>query len=120
MAWHFNGTEAVFIQIADKLRHDIVNEKYMPDSQMPSVRQLAFEASVNPNTMQRALSLLEGEGLLISKGTVGRFVTSDTAVLETAREALRKNAIKKLLCEARSLGISASELIDYIKEEDNE
>ena len=120
MAWKFNGTQSVFLQIAEKLRRDIVNGVYPPDTQMPSVRQLAFDASVNPNTMQRALSLLEDEGLLISRGTVGRFVTLDTAILENAKENMRREAVKRLLGEARALGISSSELIDYIKEESHE
>ena len=48
LAWQFNGTQAVFIQIADRLRRDIVNGIYLPDTQIPTVRQLAFDASVNP------------------------------------------------------------------------
>lgn len=120
MAWKFNGTQSVFLQIAEKLRRDIVNGVYPPDTQIPSVRQLAFDASVNPNTMQRALILLEDEGLLVSRGTIGRFVTLDTAVLERTKENLRRETVRQLINEARALGISSSELIDYIKEESHE
>ena len=120
MAWKFNSKEAVFIQISDKLRNHIINGKYPPDSQFPSVRQLALEAGVNPNTMQKSLSVLEDEGLLCTKGTVGRFVSSDIAVLESARNTVRRDTVKRLLEEARALGISADELIDIIrKEEEN-
>lgn len=116
MAWQFNGMQAVFIQIADKLRGEIANGKYPPGAQIPAVRQLAFEASVNPNTMQRALSLLEEEALLVSHGTVGRFVTSDTTVLENAKEKIRREMVERFLSEAQALGIPPSDLIDYIKE----
>ena len=116
MAWQFNGTQAVFIQIADRLRREIANGNYPSGAQIPTVRQLAFEASVNPNTMQRALVLLEEEGLLISHGTVGRFVTSDTAVLENAKEKIRRETVERFLSEAEALGIPLLELIDYIKE----
>ena len=61
--WKFNSREAVFVQIASRLRGEILRGKYQPDQQIPPVRQLAFEAAVNPNTMQKALTVLEEEGL---------------------------------------------------------
>ncbi len=117
MGWQFNGNEAVFIQIANRLRRDIANGIYQPDTQIPPVRQLASEASVNPNTMQRALSLLEEEGLLCARGTSGRFVTADASVINDTKEAIRKEAVRRLLTETKALGITLPELIDYIKEE---
>ena len=116
MSWQFNNFQAVFIQIADRLRRDIVNGIYESDTQIPTVRQLAFDASVNPNTMQRALSLLEEEGLLISRGTVGRYVTSDTEVIENAKKKICFDTVERFCKEAHALGISYPELIDYIKE----
>ena len=117
MAWQFNGYEAVFLQIAGRLRADIVCGKYLPDTQIPPVRQLAYEASVNPNTMQKALCLLEEEGLLYARGTQGRFVTSDEMVIESACKRIRLEAVRRFINEARALGIDGGELIDYIKEE---
>ena len=116
LAWQFNGTQAVFIQIADKLRRDIVNGVYPPETQIPAVRQLAFDASVNPNTMQRALSILEEEGLLISRGTVGRFVTSELEIIENARKKICFDTVERFCLEAKALGISRSQLIEYIEE----
>ena len=81
MTWQFRGHSPVYRQIVRHIRADILNGCYQPDEQIPPVRQLAMEAGVNPNTMQRALSALEDEGLLVSRGTVGRFVTSDEAAL---------------------------------------
>ena len=120
MAWKFNSTEAVFVQIARHLRCDIVRGKYKPDEQIPSVRQLAYDASVNPNTMQKALSILEDEGLLHSKATIGRFVTSDINVLKEAKCRIRNDVVKHLLEEARSLGITPAELIDCINDQKKE
>lgn len=117
MAWQFNSREAVFIQIANKLRCKIVGGEYPPGEQIPSVRQLAFEAAVNPNTMQKALTVLEEEGLLIARGTVGRFVTSDEAVLSAAGNKMRRETVKGWIAEARMIGLSAEEMIEYIKEE---
>ena len=117
MEWKLTRKKAVFLEIADLLRHDILRGKYSPDEQIPSVRQLAFSAAVNPNTMQRALSHLESEGILYSKGTVGRFVTSDEEVLKNAREQFRRRTVKEWVTEADRLGITREELIIYIKEE---
>ena len=120
MAWQFNQREPVFAQIARRLRAEIVRGKYCPDQQIPPVRQLAFEASVNPNTMQKALALLEEEGLLHARGTVGRFVTSDADVLNAAKAAMLRDTVRPWLAEAKTLGISKEELIHYIKEEDDD
>ena len=120
MAWRFNGTEAVYVQIADIIRKDIIGGKYPSGSQLPTVRQLAFEASVNPNTMQRALLLLEEEGLLYSRGTVGRFVTEDTEALIGARQRMIRASIDALVDGARELGLSSEELVQYINDKERE
>ncbi len=118
MAWQFNQREPVFLQIANRLRGDILRGEYDTYEQFPSVRQLASVAAVNPNTMQKALSHLEEEGILYSKGTVGRFVTEDESILHSANEKMRRELVKKMLSEARALGIDSDELVKYIKEGD--
>lgn len=117
MEWKLNRREAVFLQLADRLRYDILKGKYQEGEQIPSVRQLAYDAAVNPNTMQKALSILESEGILCSRGTVGRFVTSDVATLDAAKDRVRRITVRKWMREAEQLGISTDELINYIKEE---
>ena len=115
--WQFNSRDPVFIQIANRLRGDILSGRYVEDTQIPSVRQLAAEAAVNPNTVQRSLALLESEGLLYSKGTLGRFVTSDKQVLADARERTNRETVRAMLSDACLAGITVEELIKYIKEE---
>ena len=119
MSWIFNGTEAVFIQIAAKLRCDILGGKYSLEEQFPTVRQIAAEAAVNPNTVQKALTVLEDEGLLYSKGTAGRFITSDTAVLSAAKRQIIADTAREIISKARSLGIDTEELIQYIQQEES-
>ena len=116
MSWQFDSTQAVFVQIADRLRRDIVSGVYLPDEQFPTVRQLAYEASVNPNTIQKGLSLLEEEGLVVSRGTVGRYVTSDPTVIENAKKKLCYEAVRRFYLETRAIGIPRAELMDYIEE----
>lgn len=116
MAWQFNQREPVFLQIANKLRGDILRGEYDSEVQFPSVRQLAAEASVNPNTMQKALSYLEEEGILYTKGTVGRFVTVDERTISASREKMRREFARKTIEESRAVGMNTEELIEYIKE----
>ncbi len=118
MAWEFDHRTPVFMQITAYLRNEIITGKYAPDEQIPPVRQLAFEASVNPNTMQKALQCLEDEGLLYTRGTVGRFVTSNTEVLRSAKETVQRETVRALLAEAQRVGISRSALIEYIQKEE--
>lgn len=118
MSWQFNNREAVFLQIANRLRNEILGGTYASGEQLPTVRQLAYDAGVNPNTVQKALAYLEDEGILFSRGTVGRFVTSDETVLLAARERVRREAVRTWLAQANALGITAEELIGYIKEEE--
>lgn len=120
MAWQFSGGEAVYLQIVRRLRGMILQGQYPPDGQFPSVRQLATEAAVNPNTMQKSLACLEEEGLLYTKGTLGRFVTSDKAILSAAKEKACLEAVREWLCQAKQMGISPEELIEYIKKEADE
>ena len=120
MSITYNRTAPLFIQIADTIRRDILNGTYSPNEQIPTVRGLAFNVSANPNTVQKALSLLEDEGLLYTKGTAGRFVTSDPTLLEATRKRVKSEAMAALMQEAESLGITRADIMSYINEkEDN-
>lgn len=95
MNWKFTGDRPVYQQIMAAIRGAILTGELPPGKKVPSVRDLAAEAQVNPNTMQRALTELEREGLLISGGTSGRTVTQDQDVLQ----AMRKQALEELARE---------------------
>ena len=116
MAWSFDNKSPVSLQIANILRLSIVNGKYKAGEQFPTVRQLAFDASVNPNTMQRALSILEREGLLVTKSTSGRFVTEDVSVIESTLADLQREYLDKVVSEGIELGITKDKFIKYIEE----
>lgn len=114
MGWTFTTDLPVYVQIMRRIRADILSGRYAANAPFPSVRQLAFEAAVNPNTMQRALGELEREGLLVTHGTAGRVVTGDQAVLATARRHATNDALEELLHAAQALGVSKAELLDFI------
>lgn len=118
MGWNFNSQAPVYLQIVARIRGDILAGRYAADAPFPSVRQLAFEAAVNPNTMQRALTELENDGLLYTRGTAGRFVTGDRAVLQAARSAAFADEIDSIVTRASSLGMSKGELLRLIGEKE--
>lgn len=84
-----------------------------PGERVASVRELAGEFEVNPNTMQRALNELEREGLLVSERTSGRFVTKDAALIGELKKRMASEAADKFRREMAVLGYSEQEMMDF-------
>ena len=104
MAWKFTSDRPIYTQIAETIRQDIISGKYRMGERLPSVRDFASEAAVNPNTMQRALMELESEGLITTQRTSGRLITSDPAVIETVRTRLAKEIAADFLNKMKQMG----------------
>ena len=109
MAWIFSSSLPLYAQIADRIRSNIVCGVYAKQEKLPTVRELALEASVNPNTMQRAFACLESEGLVVTAGTTGRFVTDDDRVIQEAREKMAAILIGDFADKITRLGYSLAE-----------
>ena len=88
MSWTFDNKKPIYLQIMEKIKLQIVSHTLEANQQLPTVRELASEAGVNPNTIQRALSDLEREGFVYSKRTTGRFVTEDKELIAQSRKQL--------------------------------
>ena len=116
MAWKFTSDKPVYLQIAERLTKSVLAGDYKPGEQIPSVRQLALEAAVNPNTVQRAFTELENSGIVISRNTIGRFVTEDTQTLEACRNQLAKSLVKEFMQNMNHLSISTEQAIKIIEE----
>lgn len=86
MSWNLNSERPIYAQLMERITLDIISGIYPPGSKLPSVRDLAQDAGVNPNTMQKALSELERTGLLFSQRTSGRFVTEELTMIEKSRQ----------------------------------
>lgn len=115
MAWKFEAGRPLCSQIVDRIRQDVLSGVYGRGEPFPTTRQLAGEAGVNPNTMQKALTLLEDEGLLVTLGTAGRTVTSDEGVISAARDIAAAAIVQRAMTEARPLGIGCEELCEMIR-----
>ena len=120
MAWSFEPGRAVYIQVAERIRRNVITGKYASGEQIPSVRALAQEAAVNPNTVQHTFTELESEGILVSRGTSGRFVTDDKAVIERARLKEARALVSDFVSSTVELSISKEEILRYIKEDFDE
>ena len=117
MNWHFQDGAPIYTQLIGQIRQGIVSGAFQPGERLPSVRDLAMAAGVNPNTMQRALSELERDGLVYSQRTAGRFVTEDKAMIDTAKLGLAENHIKTFLLAMTRLGYRREEILDLLRQE---
>ena len=116
MAWSFSQNSPVYLQIAERITRWVLSGEFKTGEQLPSVRQLALEAAVNPNTVQRAYSELEDSGLLVSNGTLGRFVTEDGSVIEQCRKKLLIRTVKDFTNDLAELSVSKEQIISLIEE----
>ena len=100
----------------ERIQQDIVSGIYKPGDRLPSVRDLAVEAAVNPNTMQKALSELERSGLVYSQRTSGRFITEDKKLLSHMKSELAKTHIHDFFTSMRQLGFCDEEILELVTE----
>lgn len=116
MPWNLNSDRPIFLQIVERIQMDIISGKYKPGDKLPSVRDLAGEAAVNPNTMQKAFSELERTGLVYSQRTTGRFITEDTTLIYELKTTLAKEKITEFIALMQQLGFSKEEILALISD----
>ena len=116
MQWKFDGNAPIYTQLVDQMKLGIVSGEWIPGQRIPAVRELAVDAGVNPNTMQRALQELERQGLMFSQRTSGRFVTEEKEVLDNLKKTLSKEYINELFDSLGKLGMSREEIVDAVKQ----
>ncbi|MGN1334862.1 MAG: GntR family transcriptional regulator [Anaerovoracaceae bacterium] len=106
----------IYVQIMNSVKGAIAAGELAPSERVPSVRDLARDFEVNPNTMQRALNELEREGLLIAERTSGRFVTSDKELINKLKTEMAAMTADNFRKEMAALGFSDDEMIDFFRE----
>lgn len=117
MPWNLTSDRPIFMQIIEIIQLDIISGKYAPGDKLPSVRDLAAEAAVNPNTMQKALAELERSGLVYSQRTSGRFITEDFNMIQELKSNLAKEKIEEFLKSMEQLGLDTEEIITLMKQQ---
>ena len=116
MPWELDNDRPIYLQLMERIQHDIISGVYKPGDKIPSVRDLALDAAVNPNTMQKALSELERNGLVYSQRTSGRFITDDEELLKNMKMQLATEHIRQFFEQMHQLGFSDDETLQMIQE----
>ena len=116
MSWNLDSQRPIYAQIIERVQLDIITGRYAPGSRLPSVRELAAQAAVNPNTMQKALSELESGGLIYAQRTSGRFVTEDLEKIRGAKEQLASMQIREFIRRMKRLGLTQEEIMNLFQQ----
>ena len=120
MAWKFNNESPIYLQIVEIIKTQIAQGVLKPGDQVPAVRELAVTAGVNPNTMQRALSALDQDGLTITNRTSGRCVTEDVTKIEECRKDIAHKIVKQYIRDLEELGYNKEDAVALIGKEEEE
>lgn len=116
MAWQFSSDRPIYIQVSDQIVSGILTGTYKMGERLPSVREFAVIAAVNPNTVQRALSELESVGLVETQRNTGKFVTQEGSVIEMARNKRGELLASEFLKSMAALGYSCEQTISLLTE----
>ena len=116
MKFDFDNERPIYMQLTEILKIAIVSGQYALGSRLPSVRELALTAKVNPNTIQKSLIELENAKLIYTDRTNGKYVTTDDKLLAKIKKELAKDIVNKYLTSMSLLGINYDESIDYLQE----
>ena len=120
MEWKFRSDLPIYSQRVEQIKLGIVSGSLLPGERLMSVRDMATEAGVNPNTMQRALQELERDGMVYSQRTSGRFVTENLQVIERAKKKLAEEQIRGFQEAMKKLGYRREEILTLLKEKEEE
>ena len=104
MPWNLDNNKPIYLQLVERIQMDIVSGVYHAGDKLPSVRELAADAAVNPNTMQKAFTELERSGLVYTQRTNGRYITEDQERISRVREELARECTQSYLSNIRRLG----------------
>lgn len=114
MSWDLQTDRPIYTQLIEQMEIRILSGAYPLGSRLPSVRDMAQEAAVNPNTMQKALSQLEEAGLLVTHRTSGRSVTEDAQMISQAKRKLAREQIDAFLKNMGRLGFDNAETLSLV------
>ncbi|QOR48246.1 GntR family transcriptional regulator [Trueperella pecoris] len=112
----FDDSRPIWIQLAENFGQKIVSGEWEPGSKIPSVRELALEQGANPNTIQRALSKLDDDGLTVPERAQGRFVTGDETVIQRRREEIAVAQTDRHIVALQGLGLTLDGAVKLLRQ----
>lgn len=116
MQWKLSDDRPIYVQLMETITAAIASGTLAAGSRLPSVREMAAQAGVNPNTMQRALAELERDGLLYSQRTAGRFVTDQSDRITQKRKELAMQQIRIFLSSMKEMGYTSEQTLNLIQQ----
>lgn len=117
MQYEFDNKTPIYFQIVDIITKDITSGKIKPGQKMLSVREYALLYRVNPNTICKALSILEENQLIYTERTNGKFVTENLDIIDNYKNIIIKEKIKTILDDLKEMGLTKEEVIKFLKED---
>jgi GntR family transcriptional regulator len=115
VAEEFDTTKPIYIQIIEKINKKIVRNEWKTGDKLPSVREMAVETGVNPNTIQRTYSELERMGIVETRRGQGTFVTENVEIIERLREQLKRDIVADFIRNMTELGFTLDDMIASLK-----
>ncbi|BDG37046.1 GntR family transcriptional regulator [Saccharococcus caldoxylosilyticus] len=116
MAGEFDTTKPIYMQIMEKINKKIVRNEWKAGDKLPSVREMAVQTGVNPNTIQRTYSELERMGIVETRRGQGTFVTENVEVIERLREQLKRDIVADFIRNMTELGFTMNDIIASLKD----
>ncbi len=116
MAYQFDNNTPIYLQLQELFQRHIITGKLKPGEQMPTVRDIAVNYGVNPNTVQRALTELERDGLAFSRRTSGRFITEDVEQIKAMRHKMAQQIIDSFIDDMKSFGYDLADMTSILEE----
>ncbi len=116
MAWNMESDRPIYAQLVERIQMQIVSGQYPPGGKLPSVRELAAVASVNPNTMQKAFAELERSGLIVTQRTNGRNVTEDEVLIGNVKKGLAREHLEVFLSGMKELGYTGQDTMELLQQ----
>ncbi len=115
MNFEFDNNLPIYIQLVEQLKIYIISGRIKPGDRLPSVRDLALQSKVNPNTMQKALTELEDLGLIYTERTNGKFVTTDKKLIDKYQKEYAKELSNRYFLSMNNIGYNNKEAIEYLE-----
>lgn len=115
MNWEFDNDRPIYKQLCEQIKLFVLMGVYKEGEKIPSVRDLAFETKVNPNTVQKALAELENEKYLVTDRTNGKYVTDNLKFIEKVKEEMIDLKLNEFLDLMNKFGVTKKEVIKLLK-----
>lgn len=116
MVQHFDHSQPIYLQLVQRISWEIIRGERKKGEKLPSVREMAVDAGVNPNTVQRTYSELERKGITETKRGQGTFVSGDENTLVQLRKHLKDEQIDTFIHDMKEMGFTAEEMVTGLKE----